>query len=109
RIARARVEADCLQVLDQPFGGPAAILGECGVGRDRWNPYQGEQAFEAGVEIGIDALEDFFNSGHWAAFRFCGREPIAVPSARKAPAAWASEKRARQEPDKKVPPWWRGN
>src|SRR5690606_37929962 len=67
RIARARVEADRLQVLDQPFGGPAAILGECGVGRDRWNPYQGEQALEAGVEIGVDTLEDFFNSGHWAA------------------------------------------
>ena len=48
------------------IGGRLAIAGEGRIGRDRLDPQQRKQPFEAVVEIGVDMIEDrlHFCVGH---------------------------------------------
>ena len=72
RVAQAGVEADRAQILDQPLAGAPAVRSIGGIGRDRGNAQQREEPLEAGVEIGVEVVE---NSGKWRhcriAFRIC--------------------------------------
>jgi hypothetical protein len=58
RGAHAGVEADRSQVRDQPFGGAAAFSGVGRVGGDRLDAEQAEQAFNALVEVLVEAVKD---------------------------------------------------
>ena len=74
RVAQAGVEADRLQVVDQPFAGLAALGCIGRVGRDRPDAQQREQALEAGVEILVEAVEDRGETGHGRlSLRFCAK------------------------------------
>ena len=53
-----RLEAQRRDILGKMIGGRPAIAGEGRLGRDRFDPQQREQALQAVVEIGIDAVED---------------------------------------------------
>ena len=64
RVAHAGIEADRLQIRDQPFGGLAAVGRIGGIGRDRRDAQQLEQPLEACVEIAVEAVEDGGECGH---------------------------------------------
>ena len=52
------VEAERRDILGKMIGGRLAIAGEGRIGRDRLDPQQRKQPFEAVVEIGVDVIED---------------------------------------------------
>ena len=64
RIAHAGVEADQLELGDQPFGTLAAVGGIGGIGGDRLDAEQAEKPLQAPVEILVETVEDGGDSGH---------------------------------------------
>ena len=72
RLAQGRLDADALQLVDQPLPGVAAMILIGGIGGDGGNCQPLEQPFEGRIEIGIDPLQDLVELGH-GEYLPCGR------------------------------------
>src|SRR5215472_17471685 len=60
----AELEADRGKVLGEMYGCPATSLPVGRVGRDRGDAQEGEEPFEATIEVLVDAIEHCVKAGH---------------------------------------------
>jgi hypothetical protein len=66
RLAQGSLDADVLQLVDQPLACGAAMVLVGGIGGDGRNLEPLEQAFQGRVEVGIDFGENLVELGHGA-------------------------------------------
>ena len=79
RVADAGVEADRLQIGDQPFGGAAAFGGVGRIGRDRLDAEQAEQALHALVEVLVETVKDGGERQHFRSLSNLRRTLVHQP------------------------------
>ena len=93
RRAHAGVEADRLQVVDQPFRGLPAFGGIGGVGGNGLDAQQREQALQALVEIVVDTVENRGKHGHSGSGTPCGLHAVLQQARREGNRAVAQVRR----------------